>query len=64
MTANLATPILGAALTTKTLAIHRGWILEQQRDLEIQDLTVLIEAKSSQMPNEEFQPYLLRSAVV
>ena len=37
MTANLATPILGAALTTQTLAIHRGWILEQQRDLEIQD---------------------------
>lgn len=37
MTANPATPILGAALTTQTLAIHRGWILEQQRDLEIQD---------------------------
>lgn len=37
MTANPATPIVGAALTTQTLAIHRGWILEQQRDLEIQD---------------------------
>ena len=30
-------------------------------DLEIQDLTVLIEAKSSQMPDEKFLPYLLRS---
>jgi V/A-type H+-transporting ATPase subunit C len=30
-------------------------------DLEIQDLTVLIEAKSSKMPNEEYQPYLLRT---
>jgi V/A-type H+/Na+-transporting ATPase subunit C len=30
-------------------------------DLEIQDLTVLIEAKSSNMPNDEFQPYLLRT---
>jgi V/A-type H+/Na+-transporting ATPase subunit C len=29
-------------------------------DLEIQDLTVLIEAKSSGMPEEEFRPYLLR----
>jgi V/A-type H+-transporting ATPase subunit C len=32
-------------------------------DLEIQDLTVLIEAKSSHMPEEEFQPYLLRVAM-
>ena len=30
-------------------------------DLEIQDLTVLIEAKSSQMSDEEFRPYLIRS---
>lgn len=30
-------------------------------DLEIQDLTVLIEAKSSQMADAKFQPYLLRS---
>jgi vacuolar-type H+-ATPase subunit C/Vma6 len=30
-------------------------------DLEIQDLTVLIEAKSSKMPDEEYQPYLLRT---
>jgi len=29
-------------------------------DLEIQDLTVLIEAKSSQMEEEEFLPYMLR----
>jgi Archaeal/vacuolar-type H+-ATPase subunit C len=33
-------------------------------EFEIQDLTVLIEAKSSQMPNEKFQSYLLRSAAV
>jgi len=33
-------------------------------ELEIQDLTVLIEAKSSQMPDEEFRPYLLRSVAV
>lgn len=30
-------------------------------DLEIQDLTVLIEAKSSQLPDEKFRPYLIRS---
>jgi V/A-type H+-transporting ATPase subunit C len=30
-------------------------------ELEIEDLTVLIEAKSSQMPEEEFLPYLLRT---
>ena len=33
-------------------------------DLEIQDLTVLIEAKSSQMAEEDFRPYLLRSSMV
>jgi vacuolar-type H+-ATPase subunit C/Vma6 len=32
------------------------------KELEIQDLTVLIEAKSSQMPVERFQPYLLTAA--
>ncbi|MBN2116017.1 MAG: V-type ATPase subunit [Anaerolineales bacterium] len=32
-------------------------------DLEIQDLTVLIEAKSSQMEDEEFMPYMLRQVV-
>jgi V/A-type H+-transporting ATPase subunit C len=30
-------------------------------NLEVQDLTVLIEAKSSEMPAEEFRPFLLRS---
>jgi V/A-type H+-transporting ATPase subunit C len=30
-------------------------------NLEVQDLTVLIEAKSSEMPEEEFRPFLLRS---
>jgi V/A-type H+-transporting ATPase subunit C len=30
-------------------------------ELEIEDLTVLIEAKSSQMPEEEFLPYMLRT---
>ncbi|HMB24227.1 MAG: V-type ATPase subunit [Chloroflexota bacterium] len=30
-------------------------------DLEIQDLTVLIEAKSSEMPEDEFLPYMLRT---
>ncbi len=29
--------------------------------LEIDDLTVLIEAKSSQMPEDEFRPYMLRA---
>ena len=33
-------------------------------EFEIEDLTVLIEAKSSQMPDEKFQPYLLRSTAV
>jgi V/A-type H+-transporting ATPase subunit C len=32
-------------------------------ELEIEDLTVLIEAKSSQMPEEEFLPYMLRQVV-
>ena len=30
-------------------------------NLEVQDLTVLIEAKSSQMPEEEFRPFMLRA---
>lgn len=30
-------PVVGAALTSTTLVLHRGWILERQRDLEIQD---------------------------
>jgi sugar phosphate isomerase/epimerase len=37
MTATSELPIVGAALTTATLAVHRDWILEKQRDLEIQD---------------------------
>ena len=37
MAASLEAPILGAALTRETLVIHRDWILEKQRDLEIQD---------------------------
>lgn len=32
-------PLLGAALTLKGLDTHRDWLLEQQRDLEIQDFT-------------------------
>src|SRR5512138_2322755 len=30
-------------------------------NLEVQDLTVLVEAKSSEMPEEEFRPFMLRS---
>jgi len=30
-------PIVGAAMTSQSLAVYRGWIVEQQRDLEIQD---------------------------
>lgn len=30
-------PILGAALTLKGLQLHRDWILDKQRDLELQD---------------------------
>src|SRR5512143_216061 len=30
-------------------------------NLEVQDLTVLVEAKSSEMPAEEFRPFMLRS---
>ena len=30
-------------------------------DLEVQDLIVLIEAKSSEMPDEEYRPFLLRT---
>ncbi len=32
-------------------------------NLEIEDLTILIEARSSQLPDEKFRPYLLRTAV-
>ena len=37
MAESLEAPIVGAALTKQTLALHRDWILEKQRDLEIQD---------------------------
>ena len=33
-------------------------------DLEIQDLTILIEAKSSKMADEEYRPFLLKPALV
>ncbi len=32
-----ALPVLGAALTLKGIRQHRDWLLEQQRDLELQD---------------------------
>ncbi|MDJ0387565.1 sugar phosphate isomerase/epimerase family protein [Roseomonas sp. E05] len=32
-----ARPLLGAALPLEGLRMHRGWILERQRDLELQD---------------------------
>ena len=31
-------------------------------DLEIQDLTVLVEAKAARLPAEEFRPFLLGAA--
>ncbi|MBL8574923.1 MAG: sugar phosphate isomerase/epimerase [Hyphomicrobiaceae bacterium] len=34
---NPARPVLGVALTLANLRVHRDWILERQRDLEIQD---------------------------
>lgn len=37
MNAKSDLPVVGAALSTATLALHRDWILEKQRDLEIQD---------------------------
>ena len=37
MAASSDLPVVGAALTSTTLALHRGWIVERQRDLEIQD---------------------------
>ncbi|MCA1953347.1 MAG: sugar phosphate isomerase/epimerase [Hyphomicrobiales bacterium] len=37
MSAASELPVLGAALNRRTLPLHRDWILEQQRDLEIQD---------------------------
>lgn len=33
-------------------------------DLEIQDLTVLLEAKYTQMPEEKYKPFLLKTALV
>ena len=32
-------------------------------DLEIQDLTILIEAKSSHAPDDEFRPFLLKTVL-
>ncbi len=37
MTDIAARPTIGAALSSETLPAHRHWILDQQRDLEIQD---------------------------
>ena len=37
MTQNPSPPIVGAAMNSQTLAVYRGWIVEQQRDLELQD---------------------------
>ncbi len=35
--ASAARPILGAALPLDGLRLHKDWILEKQRDLELQD---------------------------
>jgi sugar phosphate isomerase/epimerase len=37
MTTNAALPILGVALPLAGLRMHRDWIFEKQRDLEVQD---------------------------
>jgi sugar phosphate isomerase/epimerase len=37
MSASFELPVVGAALTSASLALHRDWIVERQRDLEIQD---------------------------
>lgn len=37
MTVNPSAPIIGAAMNSHTIADYRGWIIEQQRDLELQD---------------------------
>ena len=33
-------------------------------DLEVQDLIVLVEAKSSNLPEEEYRPFLLKTALL
>lgn len=33
----MSKPVLGAALSIKSIPAHRDWLLERQRDLEIQD---------------------------
>ncbi len=45
--------------TSYPFTIGLALALVQLSELELQDLTVLIEAKSSQMPAEEYLPYLL-----
>ncbi len=37
MTENPSPPIVGAAMNSQSLAVYRGWIVEHQRDLELQD---------------------------
>jgi sugar phosphate isomerase/epimerase len=37
MTQNPPPPIVGAAMNSQSLTVYRGWIVEQQRDLELQD---------------------------
>jgi len=32
-------------------------------DLEVQDLIILIEAKSSSLPEEEYRPFLLKTGM-
>jgi sugar phosphate isomerase/epimerase len=34
---NPSAPVIGAAMNSSSLAVYRGWIIEQQRDLELQD---------------------------
>src|SRR5579871_1493735 len=37
MTENASPPVIGAAMNSPSLAVYRGWIIERQRDLELQD---------------------------
>jgi vacuolar-type H+-ATPase subunit C/Vma6 len=48
-----------AVFTSYPFQIGLPLAFAQLNELEIQDLTVLIEAKAAQMPADEFTPYLL-----
>lgn len=52
-------PVAGAAMTLKSLELHRDWLIGHQRDLELQDFVMADVLNGDWMPRVEHAKHLL-----